>query len=67
LKVIGSLDQLEGICIELYFLASIVVRDDQFVRGAIGLMTDLIVQTGLLTLEEPNHASGISVPNAGAL
>lgn len=34
------------------------MRDDEFIRMPVGLPPNLVVQSGLLTLEEPNHAAG---------
>ena len=53
-----SIEKLQGIGEQLDLLASIGVSDYKFVVVAVGLAPNLILQSGLLAFEEPDHAAG---------
>jgi hypothetical protein len=50
-----SLEHRRGITVMLDVLAAVRVRDHQLVFMPVGLVSDFVVQSGLVLLEEPEH------------
>ena len=60
LQALHTIEQGPRIHERLQLLLSVRKRDYQLVPVAIRLPPDLEVQSGMLALEEPKHAAGIS-------